>query len=75
MVGRLVRVLQRSRLEDAHLVLVGGGNLSRVRTAVKRRNADIVVYGTWDDLNPFEIAGQYHNVTSCGVGLTFRGSE
>lgn len=69
MVGCLVRVLQWRRLEDAHLVLVRSGYLARVRAAVEGRDANVVVHGSGDDLHPFEVAGQYHNVASCCVGL------
>lgn len=69
MIRRLVRVLQRSRLKDAHLVLVGSGNLPRVRAAVEGRDSDIVVDCTRYYLHSLEIARQYHNVTSCSICL------
>lgn len=69
MVRRLIRVLQWRRLKDAHLVLVRSGDLTRVRTAVQGRDADIVVHCSGDDLHPLEVASQYHDVASCGVCL------
>lgn len=62
-------MLQRGRLEDAYLVLVGSRNLARVRAAIERRYSDIVVDSAGDDLDTFEIAGQYYNVASCRVRL------
>lgn len=72
MVGRLIRVLQWCWLKDANFILVGGRYLSRVRAAVDSRYAHIVVNRSGNDLDPLEIAGQYHNVASCGVGLLVR---
>lgn len=72
MVRRLFRVLQRCRLKDANFILVSGRNLSRVRAAIDSRDTHIVVNGPGNDLDPLEIAGQYHNVASCGVGLMGR---
>lgn len=65
----LVRVLQRGGFKDANLVLVRGGDFPRVRAAVQRRDADIVMNGARDYLHPFKGARQYHNVTSSSVGL------
>lgn len=69
MIGRFVRVLQRGRLKDAHLILVRSGNLASVCAAVERRNTDIVVNGTRNNLDSFEIAGQYYNIATCRICL------
>lgn len=67
--GRLFRVLQRGRFEDAYLVLVGRRYFTRVRAAVERRDPHVIVHGARDDLHPLKGARQYHNITSCRVRL------
>ena len=69
MVRSLLRVLQRSWLKDTDLVLIRSSYFTRIRAAVQRRDANIIVYGSWDDLHPLEVARQYHNVASCSVCL------
>lgn len=66
---RLVVVDERRWLEDAHLVLVGGGDFARVGAAIERRDADVVVRGARYDLHSLEGAGQHDDVAAGGVRL------
>lgn len=63
-------MLQGRRLEDAHLVFVGGRYLARVRATVQSRDPDIVMHSARNNLHPFEGAGQDHDVTAGRICLS-----
>lgn len=66
---RLRAVDQRSWLENANLVFVGGCDFSGVSAAVDRRNPNVVVDSAGDDLYTFECTREDDNVTASCVCL------
>jgi hypothetical protein len=62
-------VNERCRLENAHFVLVGSGDFSRVDAAVERGYADVVVNSAGDDLYTFECTRENYDVTARCVCL------
>lgn len=40
--------------------------------AVHTPNLDVPMLGTWDDLKPFKVTSQDHNITARGIGLSYK---
>lgn len=66
---RCIAMDQWRRLEDAHLILVGSRNFSRIGAAVQCRNTNVVVCGTRNDLDTFEGAGKDHDIATGRICL------
>lgn len=46
---------QGGRFEDAHFVLVGGSDFTRISAAIERRDPYVIVHSSRNNLHPLEV--------------------
>lgn len=69
---------QWCRFEDAHFVLVGGSDFTRISAAIQGRDPNVVVHRPRDNLHPLEVTRQDNDIASRSVRCewdSFDGSD